>query len=226
MDREQPVNENLRRALLDLAWLNRRLGANHLVWASLKARFRPGASLRLLDLATGGADIPRFLVDHARRSGCRLGIDAVDFHPATLALATEFCREYPEITLHQGDARSWSPPLPGRYDLVLCTLALHHFSRADAVAVLRNMRALGSSVLVLDLERSGFNTFLIALLTRTLIHNPMTVHDARASIRAAFTTGEIADLAREAGWADFRVTRHFPARLILRAPSSPSAQSR
>ena len=226
MDRPQPVNEDLRGALRDLAWLNRHLGANRVVWSRVRHLFHRGSPLRGLDLATGGADIPRFLADAARKGGCPLEIDAVDFHPATLELARGFSTDYPEITFHQGDARNWSGERP--YNLILCTLALHHFSETDAIAVLRNLAILAAGqaqIVLLDLERSRLNAFLIWLLTGTLIRTPMTVQDARTSIRAAFTAAELTRLATAAGWRNFTVRRIFPARLILEAPSSPSAPS-
>lgn len=223
MDRPQPVNEDLRRALRDLAWLNKHLGATRMIIDRMHRDAAPRPRVRLLDVATGGGDIPRSLVRLYRRRGVPIEVDAVDFHPATLALCREFCADYPEITLHQGDARDWSSDTD--YNIILCTLALHHFSEADAIAVLRNLWRLArgrARIVVLDLERSPFNALLIDLLTRTLIHNPMTVQDARSSIRAAFTAQEMRELASAAGWTNFGVHRRFPARIILEAPSSPS----
>lgn len=223
MDRPQPVNAGLSAALDDLAWMNRCFGATALVRGYLAALFQPGRELRLLDLATGGADIPRALVDFARRRNCAITIDAVDFHPATLELASTRCASYPEIHLHEGDARTWRYPAePRRYDAALCTLALHHFSEADAVEILRNLAAQSHTRLALDLERGHLNQALIALLTRTFIRNPMTVNDARLSIQRAFTLAEAGELAHQAGWPGLRVRRHFPARLALFSQGTPA----
>src|SRR2546426_474433 len=46
-------------------------------------------------------------------------------------------------------------PLPDRFDVVMCSLFLHHLDEADAVAVLRSMVASASrAVLINDLIRS------------------------------------------------------------------------
>ena len=80
----------------------------------------------MVDLATGSGDIPRLVVDYARRIGAQISVDAVDGQAATLEIARRLSVAYPEITFHPGDIRTWGSG--ERYDIVLCSLVLHHFS--------------------------------------------------------------------------------------------------
>src|SRR4029434_2439522 len=77
MDRPQPVSPELERDLERLRQLNRWFGSHRLVSLFMRRWIMPGAQMRVLDLATGSGDIPRLLVDHARRIGAQIDIDAV-----------------------------------------------------------------------------------------------------------------------------------------------------
>ena len=206
-------SEELERDLANLRWLNRRFGAYSILHRFLKrwcSGRNPGAKpLSVLDLATGEGDLPRELVLWCRKHRIPVIVDAVDANAATLAVAKERSREFPEITFHEGDIRSWGSTSES-WELVLCSLALHHFTTDDAVLVMRNARRLSTHhLLVADLERSLLGALGIWLLTALLLREPMTQHDARLSIRRAFSFNEFRSVACEAGWDDFEHAR-FP----------------
>ena len=154
MDRLQPVSPELERDLERLRQLNRWFGSHYLVCTFIQRWILPGAQMRVVDLATGSGDIPRLLVDHARRIGAQIEIDAVDRQAATLEIARRLSADYPEISYHAANILEWD--CAQGYDISLCSLALHHFSEDDAVKLLRRCRALSTRfVLVSDLRR-GF----------------------------------------------------------------------
>ena len=69
MDRPQPVSPELERDLERLRQLNRWFGSHGLVSMFVRRWIMPGAQMRVVDLATGSGDIPRLVVDHARKIG-------------------------------------------------------------------------------------------------------------------------------------------------------------
>ena len=204
-------------ALRNLTWLNRCFGgfrvAAHFTARHLAAG---GQTLTLLDVATGGADIPVGLVRRARAAGRRLRVIALDRHPQTLAFARKASQPFPEMTLVRGDARAL-PFRDGSVDLALCNLSLHHFDDRGAVQVLGEMaRVSRAALLVNDLRRSRLGL----LLTRLLLSwcpNPLTRADGPLSFRRAFTPEEIQALARRAGLRGARVCRRAWFRLALEA---------
>ena len=212
------ASPELKRDLANLRWLNRHFGAISLINNFLRRWFSnrnsKSAPLHILDLATGEGDLPREIVRWCRARSLAVVIDAVDLNAATLAVAQERSVSFPEINFHQGDIRFWGESHRGSWDLIFCSLALHHFSDEDAVILLRHIRELSfmnkdSHVLVADLERSLVGSFGIWILTTLLLREPMTVHDARLSIRRAFSFQELRDLAVGAGWNNFS-QRRFP----------------
>ena len=202
MDRPQPVSAELERDLERLRQLNRWFGSYRLIWSFLRRWIKPGAKLRIVDLATGSGDIPRLLVDQARRIGAQIEIEAVDQQAATLEIARSLSADYPEISYHSGDILEWSSAQA--CDIALCSLVLHHFSDDDAVKLLRRCRELSKRfVLVSDLRRGFLVQAGVYMLTALIFREPMTRFDARLSAQRAFSFGEMRDLAIKAGWKNF-----------------------
>ena len=214
MDRPQPVSAELEQDLRNLCQLNRFFGSHDLVRQFLGRWIQPGAQMRIADLATGFGDIPRLAVDFARSVGATITVDAIDQNPSTLEIAQKFSSNYPEVTFVHANILEWLGSEP--YDIVLCSLALHHFSSDDAVRLLRHCRDLSRQfVLVSDLRRGYFATVGVFLLTATLFREPMTRIDGRLSAARAFSFDEFRQLAETAGWKDFHHRRFRFARQAI-----------
>ena len=202
MDRAQPVSAELERDLERIRQLNRWFGSYRLVLAFIRNWIKPADKLRVVDLATGSGDIPRLIVDYARKISARVEIDALDRQPATLEIARRLSADYPEISYREANVLEWNPI--EAYDITLCTLALHHFSNEDAVRLLRSCRQVSKRfVLVSDLRRSFSLVAGVYLLTTLIFREPMTRYDARLSAIRGFSFSEVRDLALRAGWQNF-----------------------
>ena len=208
MDRPQPVSTELEIDLRNLRALNRWFGSYGLIENFLRNWIRHGDRLRIVDLATGSGDIPRLIIDHARKVGAAVSVRAVDRQSSTLEIARNLSAQYPEIEFESADILNFHAD--EAYDLVLCSLALHHFSEDDAVRVLQRCRELSRRfVLVSDLRRGWIATAGVYLLTATIFRDAMTRTDGRLSAARAFSSEELRALARRAGWKDFQ-HRDFP----------------
>ncbi len=202
MDRPQPVSAELERDLERIRQLNRFFGSYRLVRHFAQRWIKLGARMRIVDLATGSGDIPRLIVDFARRIGAQVEIEAIDRQAATLEIARKLSAGYPEISYRGANILEWNPIKP--YDIVLCTLALHHFSNEDAVRLLRRCRGLSRRfVLVSDLRRGFLLKAGVYLLTALIFRERMTRYDARLSAARAFSFSEMRALAVRAGWQNF-----------------------
>jgi 2-polyprenyl-3-methyl-5-hydroxy-6-metoxy-1,4-benzoquinol methylase len=202
MDRPQPISPELERDLERIRQLNRWFGSYRLVLSFMRRWIKPGARMRVVDLATGSGDIPRLTVDFARNIGAHIAIEAVDRQSATLEIATKLSAGYPEISYHEANILEWN--CAQAYDIALCSLTLHHFSDENAVNVLRRCRQLSRRfVLVSDLRRGFLLRAGVYLLTGLIFREPMTRFDARLSAARAFSFAEMRDLALRAGWKNF-----------------------
>jgi hypothetical protein len=202
MDRPQPVSPELERDLESIRQLNCWFGSYHLILKFVRLWIKPGARMRILDLATGSADIPRLIIDYARSIDAQVKIDALDRQSATLEIARRLSDDYPEITFREVDILRVESLEP--YDLVLNTMTVHHFGESDAILLLRKCRQLSRRfVLVSDLRRGFLLKTGVYLLTALVFREPMTRFDARLSAERAFAFPELDQLARRAGWQHF-----------------------
>ncbi len=200
----------LRDELRNLRIINRRFGGIsgvQRVLIPIARRLKTGQAITILDCATGSADQPVEIVRTFRRLGMQVCITAVDNNETVLADAREHAAGFGEIRFEHQDIRTM--PYPDRsFDIVICTLALHHFSRADAVEILQNMKRISRIGFIMnDLSRSYPAMACAWIYTRTTTTNIMTKTDAIMSVAAAFTKAELAAMALEAGVDPFEITR-------------------
>ncbi len=201
-----------RRALAGLVRLNRVSDSAGVLWPAI-ARLagelqRP---VRLLDVATGSGDVPRKLLARANRAGIALDVSGCDISPTAI---TEAAREPTEVRFFIHDALH--DRLPSGFDVVTCSLFLHHLSEDEAIALLANMEnAAGRMILVNDLSRSRFNYCAVWLACHVLTRSRVVRFDGPASVRSAFTPAEAHNLASRAGLHGATVRSRFPCRFVL-----------
>jgi len=222
MDRADAAPAELESALRSLRGLNRYFGSHRIVSRFVRRWIKHGDRVRVLDLATGSADIPRLVANHARAVGAQVEIVAVDFQPTTVETARRLSAHYPEITCLRDDVLTFAAAEP--FDIVICSLALHHFSEEDAIVLLRQARALSrANVLVSDLRRGFLARVGVYLLTALVFRDRMTRTDGRASVARAFTCPELQELAKRAGWGNFDARKfRFARQAIWLEPETQS----
>ena len=211
MDRRGNDAELLRADLDVLEKFNRFLGGHRIVlgWLDEALERAPMSRVSVLDLATGGADVPRAIAQWARPRGVRVEITAVDANPEILSIAHQRCASWPEIRIEQHDLLALPYPTAS-FDIVLCSLALHHFSAPNAVAILGRIHAIArAGYIINDLRRNRLVVGLSKLMARTLIHNPIARFDAPASCERAFSLAELRVMAAQAGLRNFVIRRHW-----------------
>lgn len=214
--------------LRDIRRVNRLLGGTSIIVRhvpSLVATMPHGSVVRMLDLATGAADIPLAVADWARRREIPVELVASDVSEEMLAIAGELVAECPGITLARYDARNVALP-DGSVDIVLCSLSLHHFDPDDAVRVLGEMKRLARiGFIVNDLRRSRAGFVAAWIASRLTTRNRLTRHDAPLSVRRAYTPRELRGLLQAAGVVDARVTTHLWFRMAAVAMTRRDADA-
>jgi SAM-dependent methyltransferase len=190
----------------DIQRVNRWFGGTSAILGALPDFVPAGAkTLTLLDIATGAADIPIAIQGWSATRGLAVEITATDIEPKMLALASAQIAGTSGISLRQADARDL--PFASRsFDVVTCSLALHHFDPAGAVQVLREMNRLcRTGFIVNDLRRGAIGYGATWLASRLTTRNRLTRHDAPLSVRRAYTPIELRSLLDEAGVVDAEI---------------------
>jgi 2-polyprenyl-3-methyl-5-hydroxy-6-metoxy-1,4-benzoquinol methylase len=200
-----------------LARLNTLSGAAHSLLPPLKQLMREKnlTSLKILDIATGAADVPFRLMRVAAREGLNIQVDGCDFSETALQQARESAKQ-------RGLKSQFFPldvlksSIPPEYDVVMCSLFTHHLDDAENIALLRSMQqAAKHMVIVSDLQRSRVNHALIWLACRLVTTSPVVHFDGPASVRNSYTAHELSRLSKEAGMHGAQVQQIFPCRMML-----------
>jgi SAM-dependent methyltransferase len=217
MDRRGNDAALLRADLRVLDYINRFLGGHRIALGYLDELLdtAPMNPVRILDLATGGADVPRAIARWARRKRIGVEITAMDRNPEILTLARERCAGWPEIRIEQHDLLAL-PYAAASFDVVTCSLTLHHFTRANVVAILRRIHDITRvGYIINDLRRNRVAIGLTKLMARTIIRNPIAQFDAPASCERAFSVAELRAMAARAELRSFVIRRHRYFRVAI-----------
>jgi SAM-dependent methyltransferase len=204
-------------ALRGLERINRWSGSARILWRPLLrvARQVGGPAFRVLDIATGGGDLPVGLWRRATRAGLAMQFDAWDISPDAVDYArARAARVGADVRFFIKDALA--DDIPPDYDAVISSLFLHHLDEAQAVRLLRRMAdAARQVVLINDLARSTFGLLLARAGTRLLSASRVVHMDGPRSVEGAFTRAEARALADKAGLGGARVVPRWPARFLL-----------
>jgi len=209
---DEPVEDvdELTGNLRDVAFANAHLGGSAPVVRALR---RLGART-VLDVGSGAGDVPLAVVRDGARRGVRLQVTCLDHSEQMLAIARRATGADPALEFVRADGGAL-PFADAAFDVVTCTLALHHFDPDPARALLRELRRVARvTPVVCDLRRSPVAFAATWLWSRTS-RNRLTRHDAPLSVRRAYTPDEALALARDAGWRAPRVRREPFFRMTL-----------
>ena len=205
------------RALGGLERINGWTKSAGIVWPPIQALAKETGRkpLRLLDLATGGGDIPIQLWQRARREGLLLEIEGCDKSSTAVDYARRRAEErgagvrfYVHDVLAQG--------IPSGYDIIVGSLFLHHLENEEAVRLFKmRSEAAGEMVLINDLIRSAPALLFTYAGTRLVSSSKVVRVDGPRSVRAAFTIGEIHTMLQRAGLHEARVVPRRPFRFLV-----------
>ena len=209
------------RSLADVALANALFGGARAVLAELAAvlpLLPPAATL--LDVGTGAGDIPERARRLAARRGVALATVGLD---SAEALAAAYRGRVGHVAC--GDARAL-PFATRSVDVVVCSQLLHHFTEAEAPALIRELhRVARVRVIVSDLRRSWLAAAGLWVASYPLGFHPVSRHDGVVSVMRGFTAAELTAAVHQAVGVRPAVRRRLGWRLTASwAPAPPPAE--
>ena len=176
--------------------------------------------VRILDLACGGGDLAIWLTRRGRGGSFDVSVDGCDMSRTAVAYAREQAHvtgtrnaRFFECDVLNG---SFDRTSNESYDIVMCSLFLHHLEEKQVTALLRKMALLARhAVMIDDLRRTRLGYQLAWIGCRLLTRSPMVHTDGPLSVQGAFTMDEARSLAEEAGLQDVSIVTHWPQRFLM-----------
>ncbi|MCD0467218.1 methyltransferase domain-containing protein [Flavobacterium sp. ENC] len=194
MDDFTLTGEELRAALDQIARINRLLGGNKLTLNGTKALLKKKNSAEpiiIADVGCGNGDMLRMLAQYGAANALNFKLIGIDANAFTIRYAQSLSAEFPNIEyicidIFSEEFKSLS------YDIVLCTLTLHHFTNEQITHIMRifNTNA-AMGIVVNDLHRSKMAYRLFELIGFVFRLNRMSREDGQVSILRGFKKNEL-----------------------------------
>lgn len=186
------------RSLADLVRINRYFGGHRTIRSTLRKLFEPVDSFSVLDVGAGSGDSAGAI----QSAFPNARVASLDYRLSHLRLASGLRVVASAFLL---------PFRPKAFDVVFCSLFLHHFDEAQILELLKNFGALARKVVVaVDLERHWFARRFLPATNIFFSWHEITLHDGPVSVESGFLPDELSDLARTAGLREVQVRRHLP----------------
>jgi SAM-dependent methyltransferase len=144
-----------------------------------------------------------------------LDLHGIDFSPTAISHARRRARAA-ATSLDLWLANALRGPLPDGFDVVTCSLFVHHLTDDQAVDLLQRMAAATRRLLLVnDLRRSVPGWLLASTACRLLTRSRVVHADGPLSVARAFTRAEVRGLADRAGLRGAVVMPQWPFRFLL-----------
>jgi ubiquinone/menaquinone biosynthesis C-methylase UbiE len=212
--------------LRDLRRLNRLSGGVALSrWGVNRLLDGTAEPSSLIDVGTGGADIPVALLADSIWRGRLLEVTAVDSRPEVLTaarLARPNLDRVQRLRLALVDPERL-PYQNESFDVGHASLVVHHLDEAGAVRFLAELgRVSRRGVVINDLNRGRLGLLGAWLAGRFLTRNHYTRHDSLLSVRRSYTLPEVEQLLRRAGLepVDRRTSAFWQRYAVVAVPAA------
>lgn len=199
MDDFSLKGEMFRDTLDKLEVINRRLGGNRVTINGLKKLIKnqpKNRPIRIIDLGCGHGDILREVAKIGRKKGWKFKLVGVDANQDAIDYSNELSTQFPEIEFKKVDVFSEEFNAL-EYDVVLCTLFVHHFKDKELKELLSLLvKKATIGVVINDLHRHRI-AYLLFQFLGLFIKNKMVKEDGLISILRAFKRKDLEKLSSE-----------------------------
>jgi SAM-dependent methyltransferase len=205
LDTDNGTPEEVAGSLADLRMFNLRFGGRGSTLRMFERILRawPATSLSLLEVASGGGDVPRWTRESLAARGIRLDLTLLDRAASHLGNGARALA---------ADALA----LPFRddsFDLVGCSLFAHHLPPEQIIPFANeSLRVCRHALLINDLIRHPLHLAL-TYAGFPLYRSRLTRHDAPASVKQAYTVAEMQALLRQTSAARIEIDRYYLYRM-------------
>lgn len=194
MDDFSMKGEILRDALDKIAKINRLLGGNQLTLQGVQdliATVPKSTEITIVDVGCGNGDMLRTIAEYGLKNNLKLQLIGIDANNFTINHARELSTKYPNISYRCEDI--FDKPFEDlKYDIVLCTLTLHHFKNDEIIQLMSIFNSQAKiGIVINDLHRNRVAYRLFQALCFVFQLSEMPREDGLTSILRGFKKEEL-----------------------------------
>ena len=198
--------QELQEALDKIAKINQLLGGNKLTLQGLKILIKnldKSKEYTIVDIGCGNGDMLRYIANFGLENGYNFNLIGIDANAFTINHAVNLSQNYRNISYKCEDVfgKQFEEL---NYDIVLCTLTLHHFKDNEILNLVRVFYKNSTiGIIINDLHRSklAYRLFQVVCLVFNL--NKMSRQDGLVSILRGFKKEEIVIFAKKLGFENY-----------------------
>ncbi|MBT6894043.1 class I SAM-dependent methyltransferase [bacterium] len=208
MDDFSMKGEILRDALDKIAKINQLLGGNSLTLCGVQKFIRnisKNEIITILDVGCGNGEILRKLADYGNKNNLNFHLIGIDANNFTINHAKQLSENYSNISFLCLDIFE-EPFRELKYDIVLCTLTLHHFKDNQIINLL-NVFYTNSKIgiVINDLHRNAIAYRLFQVICFVFKLNKMSRDDGLISILRGFKKKELINYSNELKFKNYNI---------------------
>jgi len=192
--------EELRDALDKIASINQLLGGNKLTLNGVKKLLSEvdiSRTITIADIGCGNGDMLRMLSDYGKKNNIKFNLIGIDANAFTINYAKTLSQKYLDIKYLCIDIFS-EEFKEIEYDIVLCTLTLHHFTNTQILNLITIFNSKATAGIVInDLHRSKTAYALFKFICAAFSLNSMSREDGLVSILRGFKKQELEEFSKE-----------------------------
>jgi 2-polyprenyl-3-methyl-5-hydroxy-6-metoxy-1,4-benzoquinol methylase len=200
MDDFSMEGEILSEALDKIAGINRLLGGNKITIEGVKELLNgrnKQSEISILDVGCGNGDMLRTLAEYGKVKGFKFQLYGMDANAFTADYARKLSSRYENIQYVCKDIFD-EIKQERQYDVILCTLTLHHFKDDEILKLLEGFKKQAAiGIVINDLHRSKLAYYLFIALCKVFRLNHMSKDDGLVSILRGFKKADLLNYARQ-----------------------------
>ena len=205
MDDFSLEGEELRDALDKIASINQFLGGNKLTLQGVKKLIHTKDEITIVDVGCGNGDMLRALADFGTKNNYNFKLIGIDANAFTIDYAIKLSKEYPNISYKCEDVFS-EPFSQLNYDIVLCTLTLHHFKNNQIDYLLQLFQKQARiGIVINDLHRNIIAYRAFQLICFFFRLNRMSREDGLISILRGFKKQELINFSERNQFKNYTI---------------------
>lgn len=198
----------LQDALDKIARINQLLGGNKLTLQGVKTLLSNGSKneiVTIVDVGCGNGDMLRTLADFGKKNNLKFELIGIDANKFTVGHAEKLSANYSNISYRCEDI--FDKPFEDlKYDILLCTLTLHHFKNNEIVKLLTIFNSnFSKGIVINDLHRSAVAYRLFQGICLIFGLNKMSKDDGLTSILRGFKKEEFINFSKQLNFKNYTI---------------------